>query len=303
MARRSRDADAFTLIELLVVIGVIAVLIGLTLAAVQRVREAAARAKCQNNVRQLALALHQYHDAHNALPPGHRSLKNRDRMAFSGWTLSALPFLEQQALFDRASVAYLTDPNPFHNPPHAGLATVVPAFTCPSDGRVSTAQRGVRTGTLAAFTSYLGVAGRDAVTARDGIFYQDSATRFADITDGQSNTLMLGERPPSADFQFGWWYAGIGQAVTGSADLVLGVREPNLQLVTVGSPCGPGTYPFMAATGLNDPCGMFHFWSPHPGGANFAFADGSVRFVRYGADPVMPALATRAGGEPAANLD
>ena len=311
MTSRDRSSRvAFTLIELLVVIGVIAVLIGLTLAGVQRVREAAARAKCQNNVRQLALALHQYHDAHNALPPGHRSLKNRDRMAFSGWTLSALPFLEQQALFDRASVAYLTDSYPFHNPPHAGLATVVPAFTCPSDGRVSTPQAGTRTGAVVAFTSYLGVAGRDAVTARDGVFYQDSATRFADITDGQSNTLMLGERPPSADFRFGWWYAGVGQVspvpgqgYTGSADLVLGVREPNLQPIVSGSPCGPGTYPFMAAGGLNDPCGMFHFWSPHPGGANFAFADGSVRFLRYSADPLLPALATRAGDEPAPALD
>jgi prepilin-type processing-associated H-X9-DG protein len=79
--------------------------------------------------------------------------------------------------------------------------------------------------------------------------------------------------------------------------LVLGVREPNLLLVTVGSPCGPGRYPFTAAAGFNDPCGVFHFWSPHPGGANFAFADGSVRVLRYSADPILPALATRAGGE------
>ena len=64
-----------------------------------------------------------------------------------------------------------------------------------------------------------------------------------------------------------------------------------------GSPCGPGRYPFAPASGLDDPCGMFHFWSPHPGGANFVFADGSVRFLAYSADPVMPALASRAGGE------
>ena len=292
-----RRLRAFTLIELLVAIGVIAILIGLTLAAVQRVREAAARAKCQNNIRQLALALHQYHDANGTFPQGHRPLSLFRQQPLSGWSLSILPYLEQQALYDQAQAAYRTSFIPFRNPPHLGLSTVVAAFICPSDGRIATAQVSLRTNTLAAFTSYLGVAGTDAVTARNGMLFQASRTGFADIADGSSNTLLLGERPPSADFQFGWWYAGAGQRLTGSADIVLGVREPNLQLITVGSPCGPGNYPFMPATGLNDPCGMFHFWSPHPGGANFAFADGSVRFLRYSADSIMPALSTRAGGE------
>jgi prepilin-type processing-associated H-X9-DG protein len=80
-------------------------------------------------------------------------------------------------------------------------------------------------------------------------------------------------------------------------DMVLGVREPNLLPIVSGSPCGPGNYPFVAASGVNDPCGKFHFWSLHSGGANFAFADGSVRFLRYSANDIMPALATRAGGE------
>ena len=79
--------------------------------------------------------------------------------------------------------------------------------------------------------------------------------------------------------------------------MVLGVREPNLLPIVSGSPCGPGNYPFVAASGFRDPCGMFHFWSPHSGGANFGFADGSVRFLAYSANEIMPALATRAGGE------
>ncbi len=300
-----RNRGAFTLIELLVVIAVIAILVGLTLAAVQRVREAAARAKCQNNVRQLTIALHQYHDSNGTFPQGHRSVSlfRTGQLPLSGWSLSILPYLEQQALYEQAVAAYRANWLPFPPNAHPGLSIVVPAFICPSDGRIATAQVSLRTNTLAAFTSYLGVAGTDAVVARNGVLYQSSHTGFADITDGSSNTLLLGERPPSADFQFGWWYAGTGQRVTGSADIVLGVREPNLQLITSGSPCGPGNYPFMPASGLNDPCGMFHFWSPHPGGANFAFADGSVRFLRYSADSIMPALATRAGGEVAALPD
>jgi prepilin-type N-terminal cleavage/methylation domain-containing protein/prepilin-type processing-associated H-X9-DG protein len=299
---RPRRSRGFTLIELLVVIAIVAILTGLTLAAVQRVREAAARARCQHTARQLGLALHQHHDTLGALPNGHVrfSLFRIRQQPFSGWTLPILPYLEQQALFDQAAAAYRANPIPFPPTAHPGLSAVVPHFLCPSDGRVTTAQVSTRTQTLAAFTSYLGVAGKDAVAARDGVLYQGSATRLTDITDGTSNTLLLGERPPSADFQFGWWYAGTGQRATGSADIVLGVREPNLQPVTSGSACGPGNYPFMPAKGLSDPCGMFHFWSPHPGGANFVLADGSVRFVAYTADPVMPALASRAGGEAAA---
>ncbi len=156
---------------------------------------------------------------------------------------------------------------------------------------------------MVAFTSYLGVAGQDAYRTRDGILFQNSTTSLLAVTDGTSNTLLLGERPPSADFQFGWWYAGSGQRATGSADIVLGVREPNLLPIVAGSTCGPGRYPFSPALGLSDPCGMFHFWSPHSGGANFAFADGSVRFLTYEANSIMPALASRAGGEVVSNVD
>ena len=114
-------------------------------------------------------------------------------------------------------------------------------------------------------------------------------TSYAGRTDG-------GRGPPSADFQFGWWYAGVGQRGTGSADMILGVLEQNLLPIVSGSVCGPGAYSFSPSR-FSDPCGMFHFWSAHPGGANFALADGSVRFFRYGAAPLMPALASRAGGE------
>jgi hypothetical protein len=116
-----------------------------------------------------------------------------------------------------------------------------------------------------------------------------------DVVDGSSNTLLLGERPPSPDFRYGWWYAGVGQRLTGSADIILGVREQNIMLISNGS-CPPGAYTFAQGT-IDEPCDMFHYWSLHPGGANFLVCDASVRFLPYTADPLMPALATRAGGE------
>jgi prepilin-type N-terminal cleavage/methylation domain-containing protein/prepilin-type processing-associated H-X9-DG protein len=299
MIRNSRCA--FTLIELLVVLAILAVLIGLLLPAVQKVRAAATQITCQNRLRQIALAFQAYHNDYQFLPAGQRSASNPDGLPYSGWTLSILPYLEQGSLADQALAAYAANDNPF-NPPHSGLSAVVAALICPADPRILTPQRSQQTNTLAAFTSYLGVAGQDAAYTRNGLLYLDSTTRLADATDGTSNTLLLGERPPSADFQFGWWYAGGGQQLTGSADLVLGVREPNLLPVATGSPCGPGRYSYGPATGFDDPCGTFHFWSPHSGGANFAMADGSIHFVPYSAAPLMPALASRAGGE-AVGLD
>ncbi len=298
--RASSLRAAFTLLELLVVIAIIGVVMGILLPAIQRVREAAARAACQNNLKQAALSLQQYHGDYSCLPPGFRSLSNSP-WPWSGWTLSALPYVEQAALYKQSLAAYAANWFPFANPPHVGLSTPLKVFACPSDSRVPGPGLSQRTRVLAAFTSYLGVSGLNYATM-DGVLFPDSQVRFTDISDGTSYTLMLGERPPSADLQFGWWYAGIGQRTTGSADLILGVRDENLQQVLPGSLCGPGAYPFSPG-GFNDPCGMFHFWSPHPGGANFAFADGSVRLVRYSAAPLMPALASRAGGEVVTSLD
>ncbi len=144
-----------------------------------------------------------------------------------------------------------------------------------------------------AFTDYLGVEGINQ-NRKDGVLFLDSTVRFADITDGTSNTLAVGERPPSTDGWYGWWYAGWGQNQDGSADMVLGVREKNYSARAASCPIGPYEY----GPGRPDNmCDTFHFWSHHPGGANFLFADGSVHFLPYSARAVMRALATRAGGE------
>ena len=108
---------------------------------------------------------------------------------------------------------------------------------------------------------------------------------------------MVGERPPSADGVLGWWYAGVGQARDGSADIVLGVQERNVGSLAPG--CRVGPYDFGPGQTTNQ-CDAFHFWSLHlGGGANFLFADGSVHFLSYSARRIMVALATRAGGEAA----
>jgi prepilin-type processing-associated H-X9-DG protein len=279
-----------------VVIFIISILLAFLVPAVQRVRDAAARTQCSNNLRQIGLALHGYHDANKVMPPGMRWKSARDPMPLSSWLAQILPYVEQQALWTTTQAAYRQSRSPVRNPPHIGLSTVIPLYVCPGDGRGYEPQIAKRQGQLVALTSYLGVEGLD-VNTKDGVLFRDSHIRIADVTDGLSNTLLVGERPPSPDFQFGWWYAGTGQRLTGSCDMVLGVREQNILSVTAGS-CPPGTYSFKAGQ-LSNPCDMYHFWSTHTGGAYFLFADGAVRFTTCEAAPLLPALASRNGGETA----
>jgi prepilin-type N-terminal cleavage/methylation domain-containing protein/prepilin-type processing-associated H-X9-DG protein len=286
---------AFTLIELLVVIGIVGILIALALPAIQRARDSAARLQCAYNLKQIGLGLHQYHDANKAFPPGVRWQKGKDPQRLASWLTQILPYVEQQSLWSATQNAYRQSPSARNNPPHIGLATVMPLFVCPADDRGWQPQFAPKDKINVALTSYLGVEGQ-SVEKLDGILFRDSRVRIAEVTDGTSNTLLVGERPPSADLQFGWWYAGAGQRFTGSCDSVLGVREKNLLRVTAGS-CPPGYYSFGPGS-LGNQCDMYHFWSPHAGGGtNFLFADGSVRFLHYDAAPIMPALASRAGNE------
>ena len=141
----------------------------------------------------------------------------------------------------------------------------------------------------------MGVNGLRA-TKNDGILFLDSHVRVADISDGTSNTLLIGERPPSGkNLSLGWWYAGWGTDKNGEADGHLGVRVRFVgRYSDICKERGPFEYKSRTIT---DPCGGFQFWSVHPGGANFAFADGSVKFLAYSANDILPALATRAAGE------
>lgn len=292
MSRRRKPQSGFTLIELLVVIAIIAVLIGLLLPAVQKVREAAARATCQNNLKQIALAAHNQAGTTGSLPQGLTEVKKGELYPQIGWLGRLLPEVEQGPLWQVTVQAYSQSPgNPFL-PPHFGMATPITLFACPSDSRQATAHS-THLGLRVALSGYLGVLGTD-YKAANGSLYRGSRVRLTDITDGTSNTLLIGERPPSPDYWLGWWYAS--GSLDGSGDTTLGVREVNGKNDVYTNQCSVGPYHF-APGNPNEMCDAFHFWSLHAGGANFAFADGSVRFLRYEADSILPALATRAGGE------
>lgn len=294
----------FTLIELLVVIAIIAILIGLLVPAVQKVRDAAARTQCQNNLKQVGLALHGYHDTHKKFPAA--TDNNLSKYYFLSWMARILPHVEQEPLGKTIDPEYARINRPFGNAtaqPHVGLSAVVSIYKCPSDPRELVVPDVLFSGgrrAPVAFTSYLGVCGTDG-RADDGILYFRSAVAIPKIKDGTSNTLLVGERPPSADLYYGWWYAGTGYDSRGTGDFTLGARDilnaANAKDATgTKYNCPPSKVGLQPGT-IADPCDQMHFWSFHSGGANFVFADGSVRMLAYSADNVLPALTTRALGE------
>jgi prepilin-type N-terminal cleavage/methylation domain-containing protein/prepilin-type processing-associated H-X9-DG protein len=307
--RAPTHRSAFTLIELLVVIAVIGVLIGLLLPAVQKVRESANRAQCQNNLKQIGLALHSSHDANHAFPPGYRAAVPysdgaTDTAPGWGWAAFLLPYLEQDNLYRQLNLK-----QPVQNSP--AIQTVVPVYLCPSDltppGAFTVPDGFGDPVALAAPSSYAACVGGDESATTDpiglGIFYRNSRTRIADITDGTSSTILVGERAWSN--ANGIW-AG---AING------GVIKRGQQNPCPGA--GAGWYPaatlVQAHSHFNNTTtdtdgGLDDFSSRHIGGSNFLFADGSVHFLRSvpgdlpggGYTPeglILQALGTRAKGE------
>jgi prepilin-type processing-associated H-X9-DG protein len=286
---------AYTLVEMVVVLGIVALGAALLLAAVQKARDAAARASCASQMRQLAMGAHMYAGQFQALPQGcaypHASSRREVYLLHSGvsWQTSVLPYLDQQQLWQQAVEAHRADPYGV-TPPHGDLMTkVVRLFLCPSDGRTMGTDGEIQW----ALSSYLGVAGT-ATRRDDGIFHANLRVRFADITDGTSSTLMIGERPPGPNGAYSSWYANWGETTCPVSQL-LPAGHFAVHRTHRGDCPRPrlSLYPGQ----LNDECAIGHYWSLHAGGAHFAFADGSVRFVRYSAAELLPALATRAGGE------
>jgi prepilin-type N-terminal cleavage/methylation domain-containing protein len=303
---------AFTLIELLVVIAIMAALIGLLLPAVQKVREAANRISCQNNLKQMGLAFHGYHNVSQSLPPGYAaSLPYVDGAVDTapgwGWAAFLLPYIEQDNIYGQLNLG-----QPVQNSPAA--QTMVKLFLCPSDltppGAFPVPDGFGNTVCQAAPTSYAACCGNDASDTTgfsgNGVFYRNSRTRISDVKDGTSNTLLVGERAWGK--ANGAWAGAIPGGV-----LLRGQYNPC-------QPNIPGAwYPSSTIAlahahlnnALQDPdgsAGMDDFGSFHTGGSFFLFADGSVHFLRsisadnpdgsYTADGlIFQALATRAGGE------
>jgi prepilin-type N-terminal cleavage/methylation domain-containing protein/prepilin-type processing-associated H-X9-DG protein len=308
-----RPRPAFTLIEMLVVLAIIALLLGLLLAAVQRVREAANRMSCQNKLKQLALACQLFHDTENRLPYSQYGTQNGipygagpTSSAWS-WLARLLPYLEQDNLYRQAGI------------PQSKLFATTSAsmevnlFLCPSDNALGEGPRR-DAGNLEGFpvgnTNYKGVSGAnwgddfdefqqnqgafntdwrnrgtngsfDGLNNGDGIFYRTNLRfplRLTDISDGTSNTFLIGEDVPAKNKWCSWPYANNAH---GTCAIPPNVPRPD------GGEYDPNHWQNTSG-----------FRSRHPGGLQFAYADGSVHFISDGIGLLIyRAMATIRGGE------
>jgi prepilin-type N-terminal cleavage/methylation domain-containing protein len=296
MAQRSRRTRAFTLIELLVVIAIIAILVALLLPAVQQAREAARRTQCRNHLKQLGLALHNYHDLFGVLPMGYHWPLG------TGWSYHLLPQLDQAPLYNSFTVGTPTSATTSFwrsGAPQAALGTHLAVFRCPSstapaalsniDGivrRVPSDYIGCASGvrTTDAGTGVSGI-GPEKL---DGTFFSISSIRLRDFIDGASNTAGVGEAV-SESGHCDHWYIG--------SDDLGRLSVPN----------SDDASEFLGSLGVKlnlfDPSALtddveLSFKSRHVGGVQFLLMDGAVRFVSENIDAgVRQSLGTRAGGE------
>jgi prepilin-type N-terminal cleavage/methylation domain-containing protein/prepilin-type processing-associated H-X9-DG protein len=289
--------SAFTLVELLVVITIIGILIALLLPAVQAAREAARRIQCGNNFKQVGVALHNYHAVKGCFPMG-----MSDNGGYWGWSTFLLPYIEQQAVFEMCSFtggSNYWSASPLHN--RDATKTWISAYLCPSDPQAQTG--GANNGAAVSVHTPDELAGLSDMCAVsdsvewmtsnhglprmfpevDGVFGADGACTIADIKDGTSNTLAVGEvtgggvGSKQGNFWATWNLQDTVEGINGSHTASGGTYPPDAN--------GPGS-------GTDDA----GFASFHPGGCNFAAADGSTHFISQNiAQSILAALTTRNG--------
>lgn len=282
----SSRAKGFTLVELLVVIAIIGILVGLLLPAVQAAREAARRMQCTNNLKQLGLSLHNYHDTHRSFPAGlyeqiNSTGGNTDNIPLVGWGVMILPYVEQGNVFNQLNSGTNSLQAMVSNTVLLNiLQTPIPTFKCPSDSSDNlNSNRAILnasgTPVQIATANYVGCNGQNGDT---GMMVMSSVAKitFGSLTDGSSNIIAVGERCKQngrdkvtgvATQNLAALWAGVGQRNGTASNSIQGVLATSLYQMNTG----------FSNTSLELPA--FCFASNHTGGANFVFGDGSVHFL------------------------
>jgi prepilin-type N-terminal cleavage/methylation domain-containing protein/prepilin-type processing-associated H-X9-DG protein len=262
-SRRLQFQRGFTLIELLVVIAIIAILIALLLPAVQQAREAARRTQCKNNLMQLGIAMHTYEMAFEMMPSGTVNLtgpiRNLEEGYHMSWLVQLLPSLEQASLFGNINFN-----ESVYAPVNSGSrAATIPSFQCPSDNRQSVGA-----------SSYAGCFGGEDVAIdmkNNGLLFLNSGIGYQEIRDGASNTILAGEKIIPPGFKDLGWMSGTMATLRNTGVAINTGWDIGGSRTTRGGPMAPLPAPSDTATS--------GYSSQHTGGAQFVFADGSVRFL------------------------
>jgi len=294
-ARNARSGAS--LVEVLIALGVVFLLLGILVPAVASARSAVQRAACQNNFRQLGLALNSYVGTHGRFPGANEEGKQIGSPL--GWQVHILPQMDEEALYKSIMEAFAIDKNTLANPPHVHQTQTVKAYVCPADSRLLeplTDPSGLTLG----LTSYMGIGWSNyhlGILCTDGPF-------VVQITDGLSNTIANSERPPPANAMAGTWYIGFGgfgrqrtqdgESFHNGPNGRMILTEP--QSLPVYSTCVLDGFAFGPGV-LDNPCDRYHLWSLHGGGANCLFGDGSCRFFPYSAHRTVLRMGSRDGGE------
>jgi prepilin-type N-terminal cleavage/methylation domain-containing protein/prepilin-type processing-associated H-X9-DG protein len=274
MNRSTSGRVGFTLVELLVVIAIIGILIALLLPAVQAARESARRTQCANNLKQIALAMHKFHDTHKRFPPGEESVlaapASQDRNWV--WSVFVLPYMEQEGLYEQLGAKFDTTtatdlaPQTTGTDPRTPLVlSRIAAYVCPSD-----------TGPI--INNRLANYAKTNYIVSKILCFVDTRTNFNDILDGTTNTLLIGERAnPESGTPF--YHIGAIWACRRATNNSYAF-EPGFMNVSMNPAAFTGTGGCCNNTGVTDPNDIRSSTSSlHPGGAQFAFCDGSVKFL------------------------